>query len=146
MSAIASFYVIDGTTAAEIASADGPERAYAVLVSDGLRLDGEMFPWSGYCLLELLDYLEERGLPVFGAGHQDVLSAVPGAVTVLARDQSLQARLDPAAFAVDELAESMSEFEFDADEAVRAAIDGLNSLSIGLGTLAEDQLLVVVIG
>ena len=146
MSAIAWFYVIDRAAAGEIAATVDPDAAYEILRTRGRSLDNDLFLWSGYCMVDLLDFLTSRGISA-AAGEPDVSGALPVLAFAFGpADRQLRTRFDPESFTSEELTESMAAFEFDATEAVFAATDGLNALRIGIEALGEDDLLVITVG
>jgi hypothetical protein len=148
MSTSASFHVIDEATAVDIAATDDHDVACTILWNRGRTLDddGDLFPWSGYCMLDLLSYLTKRGISLTDAGYDNVVTAIETTAAVLGLvHRPLLSRLDPAAFTSAELIESMAEFAFDAEEAVMAATDGLNSLRAGIDALGEGDLLIITV-
>lgn len=155
MSAIASFHVIDR---ADIARLAGPDPAAGgdlrvgsamseVLATCGRRLDPDLYPYSGGCMLYLLEYLIDRGIPIMTSEHDDVVAALRHTTVVLLTPahRVLLPLLDPAAFTQRELRESMSEVG-DFEEVELAAMDGLNILRDGIAGLSDTEVFVLTIG
>jgi hypothetical protein len=139
VSAIASLRVIDR---AAVVAAPGRAAVERMVDGGGRELD-ELFPWSGYCMMELLFFLEERGI---GSAEPELLSLLgsDGVMAVFGSgDRMLLERLDPRRFRSEELVEAMDGFDFDDAEAVTAATDGLEALRAGIGALNDHELLVV---
>jgi hypothetical protein len=124
-----------------------PATASAVLHSRSRALDDDLFPWSGYCMLDLLDYLSDRDIPRTEVEYPDLAATVDNVVAVFGpHHRHLRPQLDPAAFTPDELIESMSAFDFDVAEATMAATDGLTALRTGIDALGDGDLLVITVG
>jgi hypothetical protein len=156
VSVIASFYVVARERliglAAVVGSGDeaGRPRQLAYHAAAGARreIDRDEFLWSGNVMVDLLDYLTRRGLPLLDSELNAYFTEVdvPYVVVFTAAHKRLLPGLDPAAYTPEDMREAMRGLGLDAEEAEYAVTDGLTVLRAGIAGLADDELLMVQVG
>jgi hypothetical protein len=108
----------------------------------------DVFHWSGYFMMYLLDFLDEQGVPVSRSRYDDDLADVEGMHYVLTTEhQAYLPQLDPAAFdqaAFDGYLDGMGWDDF--DEAPIAVEETLTLLREQVAALTGDQALLIDIG
>jgi hypothetical protein len=143
VSAIASFYVVHRDL---LVHEDMPTARLARQF--GREIDPDEFPYSGYLMMDMLFFLEERGIPItrseLDAKYDD--SNTPLVTILTAEHRALLPDLDPVRFSLAEMREALEEYDLADDEIVESVSDALTVLRNGITNLAEDDVLVVLIG
>ncbi|MGC4815170.1 hypothetical protein ACLQ29_32050 [Micromonospora sp. DT228] len=151
MSAIASLTVVGRDSVPELARlariSSSSLRSY--LAEHGREARQE-YGWSGYCMLYLLTYLDERGIDLqaseFDAESDAITSAHGYTVLITSGHQQLLDQLDPAAHRTEELAAYFAEMGMDFEESAVAGRDGLRLLRDSISELRDDQVLLLHLG
>jgi hypothetical protein len=158
MSSIASFYRMDRADLAGLvrAAAGEPGEPYDYLVENAQDLDdeaedGDLFPWSGYVMMYLLDYLDESGVGLGANEYSDEAEAINDRYDLTYLITSADKRHLPA-LASDQIddaaiAEYFAEMDYALDETGRLAVeDGMRVLREQITVLPDDQIFIVHIG
>ena len=140
MSAIAWFYVVHRDL---LLRADTPIADLARQF--GRETDPDEFPYSGYLMMDMLLFLEDRGIPITrSASDREHAGSL---VTVLtAEHRPLLPNLDPALFSLVDMRQALQKYDLLDDEIIESVTDTLNVLRNGIANLADDQALVILIG
>ncbi|MET8261781.1 hypothetical protein [Micromonospora sp. NPDC005205] len=150
MSAIASLTVVPRDSIVELArlARTSPSSFRAYLAEHG-RSARQEYDWSGYCMLYVLTYLEERGIdldpPEFNAESEAINSAY-GLTTLITPAPGLLDQLDPGAHRAEDLAAHFAEMGMDFEESGPAGLDGLRLLRDCVSDLSDHQVLLLHIG
>jgi hypothetical protein len=143
MSAIASFYVVHRDLLAH------ERMPVARLAAEfGRVIDSDEFPYSGYLMMDIMLFLEEREIPITHTemeieyGGEDT----PMVIVLTSEHRPLLPDLDPATLTLDDMRKAMEEYDFNDDEIVEAVTDALNVLRNGITNLADDEALIITIG
>ncbi|MET8091248.1 hypothetical protein [Micromonospora sp. NPDC005220] len=151
MSAIASLTLVPRDSITELAhlARASPSSFHSYLTEHGSRARQE-YEWSGYCMLYVLTYLEERGIDLerseFNAESEAINSAYGLTVLITPAPEWLLNQLDPAGHRADELAAHFEEMGMDFEESGTAGLDGLRLLRDSISELRNDQVLLLHIG
>ncbi|WP_144119814.1 hypothetical protein [Catellatospora sichuanensis] len=169
MSAIAGFHVIDRAdiprlvAAAELAAEldARPDVSYEDIVDGGHELPGDTlqtvgreladdYGWSGYCMVHLLTYLEDRGVDLFASEYRaesDVInSAYDLTVLMTPAHKVFLPQLDPSVHSEQELRRHFEVMGYGFDEAATAAREGLEILRDQIAALADHEVFVLHVG
>ncbi|RAO35786.1 hypothetical protein PSN13_02209 [Micromonospora saelicesensis] len=147
MSAIASLTVVprDSIIALARLARTSPSSFRTSLAEHGSRARQE-YDWSGYCMLYVLTYLEERGIdlesPEFNAESEAINSAY-GLTTLITPAPGLSEQLDPSAHREEELVAHFEEMGVDFEESGTAGLDTLRLLRDSVSDLRDDQVLLI---
>ncbi|MFE9191273.1 hypothetical protein ACFYL6_16840 [Micromonospora sp. NPDC007208] len=150
MSAIASLTVVRRDSITELArlARTSPSSFRAYLAEHGSKTRQE-YDWSGYCMLYVLTYLEERGIdlepPEFNAESEAITSAY-GLTTLITPAPGLLDQLDPAQHREEELVAHFEEMGMDFEESGTAGLDTLRLLRDCISDLRDNQVLLLNIG
>ncbi|MCG5452658.1 hypothetical protein [Micromonospora hortensis] len=150
MSAIASLTVVPRDSITELArvARTSPSSFHTYLAEHGSKARQE-YDWSGYCMLYVLTYLEERGIDLepseFNAESEAINSAY-GLTTLITPAPGLPDQLDPGAHREEELAAHFTEMGIDFEESGAAGLDTLRVLRDSISDLRDDQVLLINIG
>ena len=151
MSAIASLTLLDRSGVPELArlAQTSPSALHTYLAEHG-RKPPEEYDWSGYCMLYVLTYLDERDIDLERSEFHPESAAINGSygmsLLIPPADQELLDRLDPAGHSTKELAAHFAEMEFDSsEESVMAGLDGLRLLRDTISQLRENEVLLLQI-
>ncbi|MBG6099934.1 hypothetical protein IW249_000348 [Micromonospora vinacea] len=150
MSAIASLTVVPKDSIAELArlARTSPSSFRTYLAEHGSKTRQE-YDWSGYCMLYVLTYLEERGIDVeqseFNAESEAINSAY-GLTTLITPAPGLPDQLDPAQHREEDLVAHFEEMGVDFEESGAAGLDTLRVLRDCISDLRDDQVLLLNIG
>lgn len=107
----------------------------------------DVFHWSGYFMMYLLDFLDEQGVPVSDSRHDDELAGLEGLHYLLTTEhQAHLPLLDPAAFDQAAFDEYLQEMGFSFEEAPIAAGETLTLLREQVAALDGDRALFIQIG
>ncbi|MET8040385.1 hypothetical protein ABZU25_05900 [Micromonospora sp. NPDC005215] len=151
MSAIASLTVIPRDSVTELArlARTSPSSFRSYLAEHGRKARQE-YDWSGYCMLYVLTYLEERGVELqqseFDAESEAINSAHGLTVLITPASRRLLDQLDPAGHRAEELNAHFEEMGMDFEESGAAGLDGLTLLRDSIAELRDDQVLLLHIG
>ncbi|MBF9131565.1 hypothetical protein I0C86_21740 [Plantactinospora sp. S1510] len=150
MSAIASLILLDRSRIPELAglASTSPSLFHQYLAEHGH--EPADYGWSGYCMLLVLNYLEERGVDL-ESPELDVESTAISAAYGVSRlitsgDENLLHQLDPAGHSAAELAAHFAEMGLEFEESGVAGFDGLTLLRDSIAQLRDDQVLLLHIG
>lgn len=109
------------------------------------------YPWPGECLLYLLTYLEDKGVPLLQSEHDE--QTVPvfadlgvSVIPLTPRHQQYLAQLDPLRLDEDEVTQYFAENYGMGETGGEAAKDGLVVLSQQIASLRADDVLLLVLG
>ncbi|MEU7752847.1 hypothetical protein [Micromonospora sp. NPDC049171] len=150
MSAIASLTLVPRDSITELASLarTSPSSLHSYLAEHG-REARQTYDWSGYCMLYVLTYLDERGIDLepseFNAESEAINSAY-GYTTLITPAPRLVDQLDPGAHREADLVAHFEEMGLDFEESGAAGLDTLRVLRDSIAELADDQVLVLNIG
>ncbi|WP_430497027.1 hypothetical protein ACQRWP_20675 [Micromonospora trifolii] len=150
MSAIASLTVVPRDSITELArlARTSPSSFHTYLAEHGSKTRQE-YDWSGYCMLYVLTYLEERGIdldqPELNAESEAINSAY-GLTTLITPAPGLSEQLDPGAHREEELAAHFEEMGVVFEESGLAGLDTLRLLRDTVSDLRDDQVLLLNIG
>ncbi|MET7950794.1 hypothetical protein [Micromonospora sp. NPDC005324] len=150
MSAIASLTVVPRNSVTELArlARTSPSSFRTYLAEHGSRTRQE-YDWSGYCMLYVLTYLEERGIDLepseFNAESEAINSAY-GLTTLIAPAPTLLDQLNPGAHREEELVAHFEEMGVVFEESGLAGLDTLRLLRESISDLRDDQVLLLNIG
>ncbi|MBG6063775.1 hypothetical protein DDE19_10740 [Micromonospora ureilytica] len=150
MSAIASLTLVPRDSITELArlARTSPSSFHTYLAEHGGKTRQE-YDWSGYCMLYVLTYLEERGIdleqPELNAESEAINSAY-GLTTLVAPARRLVDQLDPSAHREDELVAHFEEMGVAFEESGAAGLDTLRLLRDTISELRDDQILLINIG
>ena len=108
----------------------------------------DVFHWSGYFMMYLLDFLDEQGVPVSQSRYDGDLADLEGLHYVLTTEhQAYLPQLDPAAFDQESFGEYLDGMGWDDfDEAPTAVAETLQLLREQVAALTGDQALLIDIG
>ncbi|MEU5828257.1 hypothetical protein [Micromonospora tulbaghiae] len=113
----------------------------------GRRIDPDVFPYSGYLMLDMLTYLKDRGVPIDRTElkvHTD--PDAPYATVLTTEHRALLPRLDPVDYPVQEIREFMEDYDDLADDELQEAVtDTLGLLRTTIADLADDEVFVILI-
>ncbi|MEH0983221.1 hypothetical protein [Micromonospora sp. CPCC 205556] len=151
MSAIASFTVVDRSRVPEMARlARESASALRAYLSEHGRDPGARYDWSGFCLVDLLDYLEERGVDLeeseFAAEAIALNEVDDLTVLITSAHRRFLDRLDPAGHREEELSAHFEELGNGFEESGRAGLDGLKLLHDTISRLRDDEVLLLHVG
>ncbi|MCG5443374.1 hypothetical protein NIE79_001178 [Micromonospora sp. NIE79] len=150
MSAIASLTVVPRDSITELArlARTSPSSFHTYLAEHGSKTRQE-YDWSGYCMLYVLTYLEERGIDLepseFNAESEAINSAY-GLTTLITPAPGLSEQLDPGAHREEELAAHFADMGVVFEESGLAGLDTLRLLRDTISDLRDDQVLLINIG
>ncbi|WP_433311640.1 hypothetical protein ACQP0U_25370 [Micromonospora sp. CA-269861] len=150
MSAIATLTLVPRDSITELArlARTSPSSFHAYLAEHGSKTRQE-YDWSGYCMLYVLTYLEERGIDLepseFNAESEAINSAY-GLTTLIAPARRLVDQLDPGAHRGEELAAHFEEMGVVFEESGAAGLDTLRLLRDTISELRDDQVLLLHLG
>ncbi|MBQ0991194.1 hypothetical protein KBX08_13985 [Micromonospora sp. H61] len=150
MSAIASLTVVPRDSITELArlARTSPSSFHTYLAEHGSKTRQE-YDWSGYCMLYVLTYLEERGIDLdqseFNAESEAINSAY-GLTTLITPAAGLLDQLDPGAHRAEDLVAHFEEMGVDFEESGAAGLDTLRLLRDTVTELRDDQVLLLNIG
>ncbi|WP_433126327.1 hypothetical protein ACQPWW_26725 [Micromonospora sp. CA-240977] len=151
MSAIASLTVVPRDSVTELArlAATSSSSLRSYLAEHGGTARQE-YDWSGYCLLYVLTYLEERGVDLqqseFDAESDAINSALGLTVLITPAHRRFLDQLDPAGHRAEELTAHFDEMGMDFEESGTAGLDGLTLLRDSISDLHDDQVLLLHLG
>ncbi|MET7373968.1 hypothetical protein [Micromonospora arida] len=150
MSATASLTVVPRDSITELArlARTSPSSFRAYLAEHGSSARQE-YDWSGYCMLYVLTYLEERGIDLeqseFNA-ESEAINSVHGLTTLITPAPGLPDQLDPGAHREEELAAHFEEMGVAFEQSGTAGLDTLRLLRDSISELSDDQVLLLHIG
>nr|WTA66418.1 hypothetical protein OHB51_28695 [Micromonospora sp. NBC_00855] len=150
MSAIASLTLVPRDSITELArlARTSPSSFRTYLAEHGGKAPQE-YDWSGYCMLYVLTYLEERGIDLeqseFNA-ESEAINSVYGLTTLITPVPGLLDQLDPGAHREQELAAHFEEMGMDFEESGTVGLDTLRVLRDCISDLRDDQVLLLNIG
>lgn len=108
------------------------------------------YDWSGYCMLRVLTYLEDRDVDLESAefaAEAVAISEAYGLISLITTgNEELLRQLDPAGHVAAELADHFTEMGLEFEESGQAGLDGLALLHDSLAGLGEDEVLLLHIG
>jgi hypothetical protein len=151
VSAIASLTLVHRDSITELArlARASASSFHSYLAEHGSRARQE-YDWSGYCMLYVLTYLEERGIDLerseFHAESEAINSAYGLTVLITPAPARLLHQLDPAGHRAEELAAHFEEMGMGFEESGTAGLDGLRLLRDSISALGDDQVLLLHIG
>ncbi|MEU1587493.1 hypothetical protein [Micromonospora sp. NPDC005710] len=150
MSAIASLTVVPRDSISELSrlARTSPSSFRMYLAENGSKTRQE-YDWSGYCMLYVLTYLEERGIDLESSefnAESEAINSVYGLTTLIAPAQRLVEQLDPGAHREEELIAHFEEMGMDFEESGTAGLDTLRLLRDSISDLRDDQVLLVNVG
>ncbi|MEU8181570.1 hypothetical protein AB0B85_10505 [Micromonospora sp. NPDC049044] len=151
MSAIASLTVLPRASVAELArrATESSSSLRSYLAEHGVTA-GQEYDWSGYCLLYVLTYLEERGVDLqlseFDAESEAINSVHGLTVLITPAHRRFLAQLDPGGHRAEELSAHFEEMGMDFEESGTAGLDGLTLLRDSIAGLRDDQVLLLHLG
>ncbi|MEE6262654.1 hypothetical protein [Plantactinospora sonchi] len=151
MSAIASLTLLHRSSIPELArlARTSPSLFHGYLAEHG-REPQERYDWSGYCMLRVVTYLDERGVNLesseFTAESAAISEAYGLSILITSADEELVHRLDPAGHAAAELAAHFAELGLEFEESGQAGLDGLTLLRDSIAQLRDDEVLLLHIG
>jgi len=151
LSAIATFNVLPRSDLDDLVRADDAVALMTAIRKQGRQVHDE-YGWSGYCMLYLLEYLDERGAylgaPELDADTESLSELLSYAVLISAEQKSFLPDLDPANHSLEEIAAYFDDMGYGfEDEELTAAIDeSMAVLSDSIAGLDEDEVLLIVIG
>ncbi|GAA4568080.1 hypothetical protein GCM10023176_21780 [Micromonospora coerulea] len=151
MSAIASLTLVPRSSVPELArlarTSSSSLRSY--LAEHG-RKPQDKYDWSGYCMLHVLSYLEERDVDLeqseFDAESAAINKVHDLAVLITPAHKRFLDQLDPAGHREEELAAHFEEMGLDFEESGMAGLDGLTLLRDSISELRDDEVLLLHIG
>lgn len=150
MSSIASLTVIPRDSITELArlARTSSSSLHPYLAEHGSKARQE-YDWSGYCMLYVLTYLEERGIDLeqseFDAESESINSAY-GLTSLITPAPGLLDQLDPARHRKKELVAHFKEMGLDFEDSGTAGLDTLRVLRECISDLRDDQVLLLHIG
>ncbi|RQX06023.1 hypothetical protein [Micromonospora inaquosa] len=150
MSSIASLTLVPRDSITELArlARTSPSSFHAYLAEHGGNARQE-YDWSGYCMLYVLTYLEERGIdleqPEFNA-ESEAINSTYGLTTLITPARRLVDQLDPSAHREEELVAHFDETGMAFEESGPAGLDTLRLLRDTISELRDDQVLLINIG
>ncbi|MCG5464132.1 hypothetical protein MED01_002295 [Micromonospora sp. MED01] len=150
MSAIASLTVIPRDSITELArlARTSPSSFRAYLAEHGSRARQE-YDWSGYCMLYVLTYLEERGIdlePPELHAESEAINSAYGLTTLITPAPRFLAQLDPGAHREEELTAHFEDMGMDFEESGTVGLDTLRLLRDSISELSDDDVLLLHIG
>jgi hypothetical protein len=146
MSAIAWFHVLDRAVLDRALRERWSARATLdVIDAEGRPLDRELFPYSGYVLLDMLAFLDDRGVPVMRSAYDGLTDGDFVIFLTPAHRPALPA-LDPAAYDPADLRAVFGELDLPDEDLDETAADCLRVLYDGVRALADDEVLAISIG
>ncbi|WP_157740337.1 hypothetical protein [Micromonospora auratinigra] len=151
LSAVASLTEVPRNSVPELArlarTSSSSFRAY--LAEHGRRPRAE-YDWSGYCLLHVLTYLEDRDVDLerseFDAESAAINEVHDLTVLITPAHKRFLDRLDPGAHRAEELAAHFEEMGLGFAESGRAGLAGLRLLRGTIAELDDDRVLLLHIG
>lgn len=150
VSAIASLTLVPRDSVTELArlARTSPSSLHSYLAEHGGKARQE-YDWSGYCMLYVLTYLDERGIDLeqseFNA-ESEAINSVYGLTMLITPARRLLDQLDPSAHREDELAAHFEEMGMGFEESGTAGLDTLRLLRDCISDLRDDQVLLLNIG
>ncbi|MEV4823099.1 hypothetical protein [Micromonospora sp. NPDC049274] len=151
MSAMAALTVVPRESITELArlARTAPSSLHPYLTEHGGKARQE-YDWSGYCLLYVLTYLEERDIDLqrseFEAESEAINSAYGLTVLITAAHKRFLDQLDPAGHRKKDLVAHFEEMGMDFEESGTAGLDGLTLLRDCISDLNDDQVLLLHLG
>ncbi|MCX5121070.1 hypothetical protein OG992_28225 [Micromonospora sp. NBC_00362] len=150
MSAIASLTVVPRGSITELArvARTSPSSFHTYLAEHGSKARQE-YDWSGYCMLYVLTYLEERGIDLDQSklnAESEAINSAYGLTTLITPAPGLPDQLDPAQHREEELVAHFEEMGIDFEESGAAGLDTLRLLRDSISDLRDDQVLLINIG
>jgi hypothetical protein len=115
----------------------------------GREVAKDDFPYSGYLMMDMLFYLDGRGIPITDSVLDVKYDGSDGPlVEILTTEhRSLLPDLDPARFSLADVREALEDYDdLDDDEIAESFTDTLNFLRARITDLAPDEALVILIG
>lgn len=167
MSLIASFHIVDARDLVRLQRAARSETERGVVerlvrrastertFSTALRRYGREiatgYPWPGECLLYLLTYLEDKGVPLLQSEHDEQTAPAfadlgVSVIPLTPRHQQYLAQLDPVRLDGDEATQYFAENYGLGETGAAASTDGLVVLSQLIAGLRGDDVLLLVLG
>lgn len=151
LSATASLTLVPRSSVSELArlarTSSSSLRSY--LTEHG-RKPQEEYDWSGYCMLHVLSYLEDRDVDLehseFDAESAAINKVDDLTVLITPTHKRFLDQLDPAAHRAEELAAHFEEMGLDFEESGMAGLDGLRLLRDSISELRDEQVLLLHIG
>ncbi|MEV0396893.1 hypothetical protein [Polymorphospora rubra] len=143
--------VIDRSRVPELARLAGDSTAAvrAAIVEHGHRPPSE-YGWSGYCMSDLLEYLEDRGVELDGSEFAAESAAINEvydlAVLITSAHRRFLDQLDPGGHSADELTAHFEEMGNGFAESATAGFDALKLLYDNISRLQDDEVLLLHIG
>ncbi|MEU9740219.1 hypothetical protein AB0E12_13645 [Micromonospora chersina] len=113
----------------------------------GRRVDADVFPYSGYLMLDMLTFLADRGVPIDRTALKVRTDPdAPDATVLTTEHRELLPRLDPAQYPVKEVREFLEDYDDLADDELQEAVtDTLGLLRTTIADLAENEVCVILI-
>ncbi|WP_446216558.1 hypothetical protein [Micromonospora sp. IBHARD004] len=151
MSAIASLTVVDRTSVPELARlAHVSASELSEYLTEQGREPEEQYDWSGYCMTDLLMYLEERGVDLqkseFDGESAAINEVYDLTVLITPAHKRFLDQLDPAAHSEEEMAVHFEEMGNGFEESGVAGLDGLRLLHDAISHLRDDEVLLLNVG
>jgi hypothetical protein len=147
MSSIANFHLLPKTALAGLM--ERIPNLHEYLLHHGR--DVVDFDWSGYVMIDVLDYLKDQQLDLWSSEHDTLAEGLSGDSSVCfltwAHRQAYLERLDPSLFTEHELKEAGASFA-DADDegGARCMRDGIAALQTALRQVTADSVVLLHIG
>ncbi|MEO3748754.1 hypothetical protein [Plantactinospora sp. B5E13] len=151
MSAIASLTLLHRGDVPELArlARTSPAAFRGYLAEHGRGL-ATSYDWSGYCMLHVLTYLDDRDVDLESAefdAEAVAISETYGLISLITSgNEELLRQLDPAGHVAAELADHFTEMGLEFEESGQAGLDGLTLLHDSVARLGEDEVLLLHIG
>ncbi|MEU8285548.1 hypothetical protein AB0C01_14550 [Micromonospora sp. NPDC048905] len=151
MSAITSLTVVPRDSVTELArlAATSSSSLHSYLAEHGGPARQE-YDWSGYCMLYVLTYLEERGVDLqqseFDAESNAINSVLGFTVLITPAHRQFLDQLDPGRHRAEELTAHFDEMGMEFEESGTAGLDGLTLLRDSISDLGDDQVLLLHLG
>ncbi|MDH6468690.1 hypothetical protein M2303_002231 [Micromonospora sp. H404/HB375] len=151
MSAVASLTLVPRRSIPELARlARTSSSSLGSYLAEHGREPREEYDWSGYCMLHVLSYLEERDVDLeqseFDAESAAINKVHDLTVLITPAHKRFLDQLDPAGHREEELAAHFEEMGLDFEESGTAGLDGLRLLRDSISELRDDQVLLLHIG
>jgi hypothetical protein len=152
MSAIALFIKIPKAALAGLRESARSGSPYEYLKRNGHEVS--VYRWSGYVLVTLLPYLEEKfQIDLMKSEYQDLSMLLTEATDAThfiftpTHKEAFLNRLDPAQFSEDEMRQYFNEFNATNEQQIgQAMLDGIRCIRESLGQIDEESVVVFVIG
>ena len=149
MSAVASLTVVRSSGIVELARLAPTSSFHAYLTEHGRKPLTE-YGWSGYCMLHVLSYLEERGVDLskseFDGESATINKVYAFCVLITPAHKRYLDQLVPAGHDREELAAHFDEMGLDLAGSGMAGLDGLKLLRDSISQLQDDEVLLLHIG